>query len=129
MLMLLNFKINTLLYFMHGNGMYQMSRKRFFAYLAALLGFAVVLSSFEPSATKELSFLLALSHWIIHLLSAIIILVLLSLVAVRLGIPDILAVVISVVLLPLCLAPISLGIETVMAVSTGATERDPDGFW
>ena len=125
MLMLLNFKINTLLYFMHGNGMYQISRKRVFAYFAALLGFAVVLSSLEPSATKELSFPLALSHWIIHLLSAIIILVLLSLVAVRLGIPDILAVVISVLLLPLCLAPISLGIETVMTVSTGRNQARP----
>ncbi|MQQ08472.1 LytTR family transcriptional regulator [Epibacterium sp. SM1979] len=123
----LEFKLSNLMTFLGGETVSR--RHRLLVGAILLLACATVLAGLEPGATRELSFLWAVIHWIAHLLGAVLILALLTILAMRLGLPDLWAMGAAVLLLPLCLAPLSLGMEAVIANATGGTDLDPDGYW
>ncbi len=121
------FKISSLLVLVRGQT--TSLRHQLLVSVIVLLVCATVLAGLEPGASRALSFPWALLHWIVHLLGALLIFAFLTIAAMRLGIPDLWAIVAAVLVLPLCLAPLSLGTEAIIAHATGITDRNPDGYW
>ncbi len=96
---------------------------------AAILVCATVIAALEPEASRELAFLWAVFHWVAHLAGGGAILIAFYFAALRAGASDLWAVAWALALMPCGVALFSLGIDTLIAFATGATERLIADYW
>lgn len=91
--------------------------------------FAAIIVALEPAATADLPLMLAFMHWMLHILGAIVIVVLAAAALRRLGLQLRWSIPLAILIMPLCLAPFSLGIELAIAYLVGKPGYQPDGLF
>ena len=98
------------------------------SFCAATLFCSVIIAGFQPAATAELPFILAVAHWVLHIVFAMLIVTGIAAAAVLLGMRLIWAVGLAILFMPVALTPFSLAIETGMAYILGSQEQEYDSF-
>lgn len=120
------FQVEALISFFRGEP--SMRRHRLVVLGLVIVICAAVLAELQPDATRALPFAWSFLHWVSHIIGAIVIVSLIAWTAISLGLQDLWAIGLAVLLLPLGLAPLSLGVEAIIAQSTGIAKHQPDGF-
>ena len=88
----------------------------------------VIIAGIQPAAMAEVPFILAVTHWALHIVLAMIIVTGIATATVLLRMRLILAVGLAILFLPIALAPLSLAIEASMAYILSSQDKKPDSF-
>ena len=98
------------------------------SFCAAAVFCGVIIAGFKPAATAEVPFILAVAHWVLHIVFAMLIVTGVASIAVLLGMRLIWAVVLAILFMPVVLTPLSLAIEASMAYILGSQDQELDSF-
>mgnify|MGYP005988414965 CR=1 FL=1 len=105
------------------------NRPRAMVLTTGVLGFiAAIIVGLQPAATADLPVIFAFMHWMLHICGAAAIVVLAISALRRLGLQLRWSIPIAILIMPLCLAPFSLGVEFMIASLTRKPAYQPDGF-
>jgi len=98
------------------------------SFCAAALFCGVIIAGFQPAATAEVPFILAVAHWVLHIVFAVLIVTGIASASVLLGMRLIWAVGLAILCMPVALTPLSLAIEASMAYILGSQDQELDSF-